>query len=642
MHPYHPPLFAAKGSFFMLQEMRKLAKSKVSSVFLGLLALSFGVWGIADIFRGNTDTSIASVGGEKIPEDTFQRDYRNFLKGAASELGHDVSAEEAHAKGFDHQALETTLSRTAVDQVVAHYGLRATDAQVSSAIRAIPAFRGPLGAYDHETFLFKIQGAGFTEDSFVDLERHDLARNQLLITIHDGFALPPGYTSLLFDYLEQQRAANYVVVPRAAAGTPPAPTDAELAAFVRLHPAAFSTPEYRDVTYAVAGPQDVMNQVHVTEQELQQQYELRKDQYQVPEKRDVDQIVFPDEASAKAARTKIDAGTTFDQLAFQRGLKSSDVSLGTVVKADLGSDRGPPTFALAVNTVTQPIKSTFGWVILRVTKITPGISKTFPDVKDQLRKDVLNQLATAKLTDVTNAFDDASAGGATLPEASHRAGMRVVHVAGVDKNGLAPDGTKAGLPTTPDFLSQLQKSEVGEEGDPFPSSDNNIYVIKVNGVTPPKLKALADVRQQAIAGWTAAWESQRLAAIAKDLVQEATTANSLSTVAAKVHATVQSTGALTRNGKAQGLPADIIRDLFDSPPGKIVSAQVANGGGLVIAQVTGVSQPPDPSQNQLFFQFANSVSNAAAEDIDTTFAMAARAHLGVQINQAQVDRVTGG
>lgn len=624
----------------MLQQMRKVAKSKVSSIFLGLLALSFGVWGIADIFRGNTDTSIASVGSEKIAADTFQRDYRNFLKGAANELGHEVSAEEAHAKGFDKQALETTLSRTAVDQVVAHYGLRATDAQVSNAIRAIPAFRGPLGSFDHETFLFRLQNAGFTEDSFVDLERHDLARNQLLITVHDGFALPPGYTTLLYDYVQQQRAASYVVIPKEAAGTPPAPTDAELETFVRVHPGQFSTPEYRDVTYAIAGPEDVANQIHVTDQQLQQQYELDKDKYQIPEKRDVDQIVFPDEPSAKAAKAKIDAGGTFDQIAFQRGLKSTDTSLGTVVQADLGKDRGPPAFALPVNGVTQPIKSTFGWVILRVSKITPGISKSFADVKDQLRKDVLTQLATAKLTDVTNAFDDASAGGATLTEAAHRAGMRVIHIPAVDKNGLAPDGTKANLPTTPDFVAQLQKSEVGEEGDPFPSTDNNVYVIKVNGVTPPKLKPLPDVREPAVAGWTAAWERERLAAMAKDLVQEATTANNLSGVAAKMHAAVQSTGALTRNGKAPGLPAELVRNLFDSPPGKIVSAQAANG--LVIAQVTGVAQPADPMQNQTFFQFANSLSNEAADDIDTTFALAAREHLGVQINQAQVDRVTGG
>jgi len=640
MHPYHPPLFTAKGSFFMLQEMRKVAKSRVASIFLGLLALSFGVWGIADIFRGSTDTSVATVGGEKISADLFQRDYRNFLKNASAQVGHEVTSEEAHAKGFDHQAIETTLSRTAVDQVVAHYGLRATDAQVSDAIRAIPAFRGPLGGFDHETFLSRVQNAGFTEDSFVDVERHDIARNQLLVAVHDGFALPPGYTSLLFDFIEQQRAASYVVVPKAAAGTPPAPTDEDLQAFVRSHPAQVSTPEYRDVTYAVAAPQDVMNQVHVTDQELEQQYELRKDQYQVPEKRDVEQIVFPDEASAKAARTKLDAGTGFDQLAFQRGLKPSDTSLGAVVEADLGKDRGPPTFALSAGSVTQPIKSTFGWVLLHVTKVTPGISKSYASVKDELRKDVLNQLATAKLTDVTNAFDDASAGGATLAEAAHRVGMRVVHVAAVDKKGLTPDGTKAELPATADFLAQLQKSEVGEEGDPFPSTDNNVYVIKVNGVTPPKLKPLAAVRQQAVVGWTADWESRRLAAMAKQLVQEATGASNLSSIAAKVHGTVQATGALSRNSKVPGWPAELVRNLFDSPPGKIISAQ--SGGGLVLAQATGVSQPPDPMQNPIFFQLANTLSNAAADDIDATFALAARAHLGVSINQAQVDRLTGG
>lgn len=624
----------------MLQGMRRVAKSRVSSVFLGLLALSFGVWGIADIFRGNSDTSVATVGSDKIDADTFQRDYRNFLKNASSQFGHEVTSEEAHAKGLDRQGLDSILSRSAVDQVVAHYGLRATDAQVSSAIRAMPAFRGPLGGFDHQTFLDRVQGAGYTEDGFVNVEREELARDQLLVAIHDGFALPPGYTSLLFDYVEEHRAANYVIIPKEAAGKPPAPTDTELDSFIRSHPSEFSTPEYRDVTYAVAGPQDVINQVHVTEQELQQQYELRKEQYQVPEKRDVEQIVFPDEASAKAARSKLDAGTGFDALAFQRGLKTDDTSLGTVVQADLGSDRGPPTFALAVNGVTQPIKSTFGWVLLHVTKITPGINKPYATVKDQLKKDVLTQLATAKLTDLTNAFDDASAGGATLAQAAQRAGLRVIHIPAVDKNGLAPDGTKANLPSTPDFVAQLQKSEVGEEGDPFPSSDNNVYVIKVNGVTPPKLKPLTAVRPQAVAAWTSDWESRQLAATAKQLVQEATQGNGLTTIAAKMHGVVQSTGALSRNSKVAGWPTALMRDVFDTAPGKIVSAQSANG--LVIAQVTGVSQPTDPTQNTLYFQLATTLSNEAADDVDTVFAQAARAHLGEQINQAQVDRLTGG
>lgn len=626
----------------MLQRMRSLSKSWISSIFLAGLALSFGVWGIADIFRGNTDTSIASVGGEKIPADLFQRDYRNFLRGAGNQVGHDVTPEEARAKGLDRQALQSELSRFALDQAVAQYGLRGTDAQVSSAIRAQPAFRGPLGGFDRQTFLYRIQNAGFTEDSFVDLERHDIARNQLLVAVHDGFALPPGYARLLFDYVNEQRVANFVRVPKEAAGKPPAPTDAQLTGYIRMHAPAFSTPEYRDITYAVAGPQDVMNQVHVTDQELQQQYELRKDQYQIPEKRDVDQITFPDEAGAKAARAKLDAGTSFDQLAFQRHLKSSDISLGSVVEADLGKDRGPPTFALPAGGTTQPLKSTFGWVLLHVSKVTPGIDKSFADVKDQLRKDVLNQLATAKLTDVTNAFDDASAGGATLAEAAKRAGMRVIHVPTVDASGHTSDGIKADLPATPDFTAQLQKSEVGEEGDPFPSTDGDVYVIKVNGTTPPKLKPLADVRAQAVTAWTADWDRQRLSAMAQQLVQQATAQKSLSGIAAKLNQSVQSTGGLARSGGDSKLPAELVQNLFDSQPGRIVSAPEPNGDGVVIAQVTGVAQPPDPKDVPVFLQFARNISNEAADELDTALAMAARARLGVTINQSQVDRITGG
>lgn len=625
----------------MLQQMRRLSKSWISSIFLGVLALSFGVWGIADIFRGNVDTSAFTVGGVKVPADLFQRDYRNFLKGESSQLGHDISMEEAHAKGLDKQGLQVAISRTAIDQLVDQYGLRATDAQVSSEIRAIPAFRGPLGAFDHQTFLYRIQNAGFTEDSFVAVERTDIARSQLLDAVHDDFALPEGYARLLFDYVNERRAADYVIVPKEAVGSPPAPSDAELSAYIAAHPQQFSTPEYREVTYAVAGPQDVMNQIHVTDQELQQQYELRKDQYQVPEKRSVEQIVFPDEASAKAASAKIDAGSNFDDVAKARGLNSSDISLGSVVQADLGTDRGPATFALAVNGTTQAIKSTFGWVLLHVTAITPGVNKTFAQVKDSLRKDVMNDLATAKLTDVTNAYDDASAGGASLADAAKKAGMRVVHIPAVDRSGLTPEGAKADLPATADFRQQLAKSDVGEEGDPFPSSDGNVYVIKVNGVTPPKLKPLSAVRAQATTAWTSDWEKQRLAAIGEQLVAQASAAKTLSGVAAKVHANVHSTGAMARNANVAGLPDVLVRKLFAARPDRVVSAFTASGDGLIIARVTGVAHPPPMLGNAMFMQFARTISGDAEPDFDAQLAMAVRDKLGVSVNQTQVDRVTG-
>jgi peptidyl-prolyl cis-trans isomerase D len=626
----------------MLQKMRSLSKFWISSIFLGALALSFGVWGIADIFRATTDTSVASIGGEKISAEEFQRDYRNYLRNVGAQLGHEISADEAHAKGFSRQALELAINRKAIDQATAQYGLIASDAQVSNTIRAIPAFKGPLGGFDRGTFVERLRNAGFTEDGFVARERQDLAAQQLLVAVHGGFTFPLGYAKLFFDYVNEQRAADYVVLPKDATGVAAAPGDAQLAAYVRSHPVQFSTPEYREITYAVAGPQDVMNQVQVTDDQLKQQYELHKDEYQIPEKRDVDQIVFPDQASAKAAHAKMDAGTSFTDVAVQRGLKPADTSLGSVVEDDLGKDRGPPTFALQVGGVTQPIKTTFGWVLLRASKTTPGVSKSFADVKDSLRKEVMNQLASAKLTDVSNAFYDASAGGAPLAQAAKRAGMRVVHVDAVDKQGLTPAATKANLAPSPEFRAQLQKADVGEEGDPFPSADGFLYVIKVNGVTPPKLRPLSSMRAEAAAAWGADVQRQRMANLANLLITEASAEKDLSTIASKLHVRVQSTGRLARDAQSTTLPPRLVHSLFDAAPGKIVSAPAASGDGIMIARITGIEHPPAPLSKPYFQRFLGSLNGQSESDFDSTLAMAARARAGLTINQSQLDRVTGG
>ncbi|HEY1612692.1 MAG TPA: SurA N-terminal domain-containing protein [Rhizomicrobium sp.] len=626
----------------MLQQLRKLSKSWISSIFLGALAFSFAIWGIADIFRGNVDTSVASVGGEKISVDDYTRDYHNFLRNVAGKEGHEISPDEARTKHYARDALETAISRTAVDQIVRSHGIIATDSEVSDSIRAVPAFKGPLGTFDRATFQQILARNNLTEDMFVAIERADLARSQLLSAVHNGFDLPLGYTKLFFDYLNEQRAIEYVTVSSDTAGPVPSPGDSQLQAYLTAHAAKFSTPEYRDVTYAVAGPQDVMSQLHVSEKDLQQQYELKKDQYQVPEKRDVEQITFPDAASANAARAKIDHGTSFADVATGRGLKPSDISLGTVVQADLGADRGPPTFALPQGGVSQPVKSNFGYVMLHVTTITPGVSHSFNDVKESLRKDVLNQLAQAKLTDVINAFDDASAGGANMEQSAKRSGMRVVHVQAVDRSGLTPDGSKAPLPASPDFLAQLQRSDVGEQGDPFPTADGNVYVIKVNGVTPPKLKPLDSVRAQVSADFVAQMQMERLAAKAQLLAREAESDKSLVRVAAALHTTVQTASPLARNAETDLLSAAMARKIFETPPLKIINMADKTGKAFVIARVTGIAHPPPPVGTGEYKRFGDSLTSEAASDMDTLLALAARDSVGVTINQPQVDRATGG
>lgn len=626
----------------MLQQMRGFARSWVSSLFLLGLALTFGLWGIGDIFRGGSgDTSLATVGDVKIEPQAFEREYRNFLRRISRQEGHEVTTEEAHAKGIDRRVLDSEINNTALDQGAKYYGLVAGDAQVSARIRGMGAFRNTLGAFDHSTFETVLAQNGISEQEFIGMVRDDMTRDQILSVAVGGTQVPPGYAKLFFDYVNEHRAADYVVVPAGAITSIPQPSDAQLNAYLRGHASQFSTPEYRDVTYLSIGPDDVANQVKVSDADLRQQYDERKDQYQVPEKRDVEQLTFPDQTAARAARAKIDGGMKFADLAKSMGKSPSDVALGTRVQADLGADRGPPTFALPVDGVTPPIKFTFGWVLLHVTKITPGVNKTFDDVKESLRKEAYAQLATAKLTDVSNAFEDARAGGASFADAAQKVGMHITRISAVDRNGLAPDGSKTNLPTAPEFQSQLARADVGEEGDPFTASDGHDYAIKINGITPSKLKPLDSVRTEVVKAWTNDQRQQLLARLASQLAQKAITDKSLAQVAAQLHAKVQQSEALTHSTQSAVLSRALVAKIFSTQPGGTVFAPSADGNGYVLARVTGVAHPPMPTGDPMFQRFGAEIGQEAGNDMGLAMASAWRDKLGVKMNQPQIDRTFG-
>ena len=627
----------------MLQQMRKYAKSWVSSIFLGLLALSFGVWGIADIFTGSTDTNVATVGSTVISSAEYQRDYTNTLKQQVGPDGRQMQSDTARKLGIPAQVLNGMVSRTALDNIARKMGLTTGDAAVVGEIRAIRGFAGPLGSFDHNTFLRVINERGYTEQGFLDLVRDDLTRTQLLSGARTGFALPSGYVATLFSYLNEVRAAEYVILPPNAGGDITPPTDAQLAAFVKSHAAKFSTPEYREVDYAEIGPDDL--NIQPTDAQLKEQYELLKSDprsgYDVPEKRTVEQITFTTEADAKAAKAKADSGTKFDDLA--KSLNKTVDQLGDVSSADLGA-RGAAVFALADNGVTDPQKNLSGWVLLHVTKITPGVHKTFDDVKDDIRKSVAAQLAQAKLGDIANAYTDANSGGLSVAEAGKKVGMKTGHLAAVDIHGLAPDGSKTPAADDPDFLKQIFAAEIGEDGDPFPVKSGKLYVLKVNGQTPPKLKPLDQVRVEAAAQWTAEQRQKKLVEKANALVAEANKQHNLDAAVAVAGTPVLKTGRLYRPSGTpqpdQSLPLPIIGAIFEAPPGTAVAGPGPNGG-YIVARVTGVLHRDLPVASLQFQQGAQQLSTQSAQDFDTLMANAARQSQTVKINQQNADRVTG-
>ncbi len=276
------------------------------------------------------------------------------------------------------------VNRTAFDGIADRLGLTVGDDDVAARVRKIELFAGPLGTFDRSVFQSVLQQRGYTEADFISSIRGDMARSQLLAPVEAGFSLPPGYAHALFAYSTELRAAEFITVSPQSLGVVPA---AERRRAQRLHQSAPGSvqhrPEYRSASVAMIGSEDVAPGVKIGDADLRKEYDKDKAIYIIPEKRDVQQIAFPTEAAAKDARAKIDGGTAFEATAFQA--KTTVDERGTVTQDALGP-LGQAAFAVPEGGVTQPLKNFSSWVLLHVTKVTPGKSTPFDEAKPALTK----------------------------------------------------------------------------------------------------------------------------------------------------------------------------------------------------------------------------------------------------------------
>ena len=625
----------------MLQVIRKYAKSKPAGVLLGLLAVSFVSWGVGDFVRSGTDISVAKVGGVAIDQQEFRRDYTNAVRNEAGRRGEPtLSPEEARKLKIADSLLEQKIASQALDNVVKTLGLTASDAMVTSIIHRYSAFSGPTGQFDRQTFQRTIDRIGYGEQGFIELVRADTARVQLVQAVEGGFKIPQGYAKLLYNYFTEMRAADYIVVDAKSLGAIPTPSDSELAAYVKAHSGSFSTPEYRDVTYAAISPEDLIPTIKVTDDQIKQAYDDHKDEFVIAEKRDLDQLSFQNEASAKAAFDKAQKGG-FEQLTNDKGEKPTAQTALTA--ADLDPAQAKVVFALPKDGISPPLKTPAGtYALFRVKTITPGVSRSLDSVKEELRGKIARDIAIGKLSDISNAYTDASSGGLALADAAKKAGMKSGRIAALDLSGLSPDGQKTAAPDDQEFRNMAFHNEPGDEGDPQLAKSGAVYVVSVNSVTAPKLKSLELVRGQALAAWT---EQQRVALLkkkAQDLMAEANRQGTLDGVAKEIGTPVQKSPALDHRTSDDTFSPALIGQIFSAKPGQTVLGPKGKSGDYVLARITGITHPPMPEKGPGNVAVMRELSSGVGSTMTESYVAQQRAEQKVTYNRANVDKAVGG
>jgi len=391
----------------------------VMAVVMMVLAGSFAIWGINDIFRGYGNTAVAKVGDTEIQAQNFRQAYNDRLQQIERQLGRPVTPEQANALRLQQQVLQEMVAQAALDQRVRQMRLGISNAEIARRITSDPTFRSSNGQFDRAQFEAILRNAGFSEQRFVAEQRNVMLRRQILDSITADVGTPKVWLDAVNQFQNEQRSIAYVSLGPDQAGDIPPPTDEQLSKYFDERKILFRAPEYRKIVVVSVTPAELAKAVEVSDDDVKKFYDENRSRYITPERRHVEQIVFPTLAEAQAASERIKGGMSFAALADERGLKERDMDLGTVAKTALIDPAlADAAFSLKEGEVSTPVQGRFGAVIVTVLKIEPEIDKTLADVAPQIRNDIALDRAKTNVQDIHDKVEDERAGGSSLEQAA--------------------------------------------------------------------------------------------------------------------------------------------------------------------------------------------------------------------------------
>ena len=249
----------------MLQSMRKSAKSWVMVLLFGLLILSFGLWGIGDVFRTGVrgNETVAEVGAVKISVDQYRRTLRNTLQRQGQRLGITLSMTQARAMGIDRQVLLSMIEERVMTQGADGIGIVISEDLVARDIQQNPNFKNQFDQFDRTNFIRLLQNNGLSEAGYVALRKGELARQHLGEALAASQRMPRMMVERFYRYSNDERVAEILFIADTDIKGVPNPSQAQLAGYHKKNARAFTAPELRTITAIILTPDGIASEVSV-------------------------------------------------------------------------------------------------------------------------------------------------------------------------------------------------------------------------------------------------------------------------------------------------------------------------------------------------------------------------------------------
>ncbi|BEM12515.1 peptidylprolyl isomerase [Serratia marcescens] len=487
----------------MMDNLRAAANHVVLKIILALIILSFVLTGVGNYLIGGSGDYAAKVNGQTIERAQLEQAFQSERSRMQQQLGDQFSAlagNEGYMQQMRRQVLSQLIDNMLLDQYAKKLGLTVSDDQIKDAIRKAPYFQ-TNGQFDNAKYLDLIGRMGYTADNFAQSMRQQLVNQQVLQAFGDSGFVLPSESQAMAALVLQERDVRLATIDLKALQAKQSAGDDELKAYYDQNKNSFIAPEQVKVSYIPLDAASMQDKVKVSEEDISAYYDQHKSSYGQPERKNYSVIQLKTEAEANAALDELKKGADFATLAKE---KSTDI-----ISRRTGGELGwlePETTAdeLKQANLTEKgqlsgvVKSSVGFLIVRLNDIEPEKLKPLSEVHDAIAKQVQQE----KAVDAYYALQQKVSEAATSDNESLASAEEAAGVKAAQSDWFTRDNIPAALNFKPVVQAIFDGSLIGENGAPGSNSDvitvdgDRAFVVRVSGHKPEGIEPFDQVKDR--------------------------------------------------------------------------------------------------------------------------------------------------
>lgn len=617
----------------MLGAFRAISRTWFGKILGAFLIVGLAGFGISNVLLDLGSSKVASVGSQDITLQAFQREYQSRLNQFGQQFGRVPTAEEAMAFGIPGSVLSQLGAEAALNQMGENMGIGVSDARLSKMLREDPTFADILGKYDPQNVTRVLQALGYTEQEYFDLQRDAARRQQVAQGLFIGSPVPNAAIELVNRYGGDKRTIDYFTL---GAGNlmldVPAPTEADLTAYLKEHQETYRTKETRTIDVVPLTVETLAATKEITDEEIAAEYERTKDQRVMIERRTIRQVPLTAEQKGVFETGKA-AGKTFDQLATEAGLTPSDV--GTLAQSEVtDADLAAAAFGLAQGDFAI-IPGVGGERAITVTAIEPGGQIPLEDAREAIRTDLASKAARDEYTDILDQVEELRAAFKPLAEIAARFKLPLTEVKVTD--GAAELSAVPAIPA--DQYGKISSAVFAAAEGKLPptisiTANNNIW-FDLKATDPARDQTLDEVRDAVTTAWTDEKTKAAVQAEVDKAMEQLKSGTAFADVAAGLNQFPQLSQPLNRTGEA-ALPLDqpVVSAAYAGGEGYFGTA-VNGDGDHVVFQVVEIVPADGPLTEDAGGYIASTRQNTLYSD----FMSGLRDSMGMQVNQKALSQL---